>query len=86
MPNNRAPGRPRSIPTEHFDTVLQLYAAGLGYRSIGNHLRGLGISTTFSSVRRLIKGQGAYAECAACKCTGRLGKDSLVVAGSHHSE
>ena len=58
----RGPGRPRSIPPELFETILQLYKGGLGYRSIANHLRGLGINATFNSVRRLVKGQGAYAK------------------------
>ena len=67
----RHPGRPRAIPMEHFDTVLQLYAAGHGYRSIANELKGLGISATYSSVRRLVKGQGAYSKCPSCDGTGR---------------
>ena len=58
---SRGPGRPRSIAPEFFDTILQLYKNGLGYRSITTHLRGVGVSTTYSAVRRLIKGQGAYA-------------------------
>jgi hypothetical protein len=57
----RGAGRPRSIPPEFFETILQLYKNGLGYRSITTHLRGVGVSTTYSAVRRLIKGQGAYA-------------------------
>ena len=57
----RGPGRPRSIPPEHFDTILQLYDSGLGYRRIANHLRGLGVSTTFSAFRRFLLGEGAYA-------------------------
>ena len=57
----QGPGRPRSIPPEFFETVLQLYAVGLGYRSITTHLRGLGVSTTHTAVRRMIKGEGAYA-------------------------
>ena len=69
---NRASGRPRSIPPEAFDTVLQLYAAGQGYRSIANELRGLGIAATYSSVRRLVKGQGAYEKCPSCDGTGRM--------------
>ena len=56
----RGPGRPRSIPPEHFETVLQLYKGGLGYRSIATHLRGIGVSTTHTAVRRMIKGEGAY--------------------------
>ena len=28
MATTQVPGRPRSISTEHFDTVLKLYAAG----------------------------------------------------------
>ena len=38
MTPTRVPGRPRSIPTEHFDTVLKLYAAGEGYRRIAKQL------------------------------------------------
>jgi len=56
----RGPGRPRIIPPELFETVLQLYKGGLGYRSIANHLRGLGVGTTHTAVRRTIKGEGAY--------------------------
>ena len=56
----RGSGRPRSIPPELFETVLQLYKGGLGYRSIANHLRGLGVGTTHTAVRRMIKGEGAY--------------------------
>ena len=54
----RGPGRPRSIPPELFETVLQLYKGGLGYRSIANHLRGLGVGTTHTAVRGMIKGEG----------------------------
>ena len=66
----RGPGRPRIIPPELFDTISQLYDSGLGYRRIANHLRSLGISATFSSVRRLIKGGGAYREWGASDGTG----------------
>ena len=38
MTTTRVPGRPRSIPTEHFDAVLKLYAAGKGYRGIAKQL------------------------------------------------
>jgi len=38
MTRTRVPGRPRSIPTEDFDTVLKLYSAGEGYRRIGKQL------------------------------------------------
>ncbi len=54
------PGRPRAIPQELFVTVLALYEAGLGYRSIANRLNDQGIRATYSSVRRLVKGDGAY--------------------------
>ena len=56
----RGPGKPRSIPPELFETILQLYGSGLGYRSITKHLRGLGIATTHTAVRRVVKGEGAY--------------------------
>ena len=56
------PGRPKSIPPEFFDTILQLYKTGLGYRSITTHLRGVGVSTTHTAVRRVIKGEGTYAK------------------------
>ena len=55
----RGPGRPRSIPPEHFETVLQLYKGGLGYRSIANHLRDLGVGTTHTAVVSLIVAKGA---------------------------
>ena len=60
MPN-RSPGRPRSIPPEHFGTVLTWYREGMGYMAISRDLRALGVDTTPSSVRRLVKGQGSYA-------------------------
>lgn len=56
----RGPGRPRSIRPEHFDTILELFHSGLGYRSIANHLRAQGVSTAFSTVRRFLYGEGAY--------------------------
>lgn len=62
MTHRRGAGRPRAIPPESFNTVLQLYSQGLGYRSIANHLWGLGVYTTHTTVRRLIRGQGAYSD------------------------
>ena len=72
----RGPGRPRAIPPELFDTVLQLYAGGLGYRSITRHLWERGIATTHTTVRRLIKGEGAYAGCSSWHGTGRVVRGS----------
>ena len=72
-PIRRGAGQPRSIPPERFETILQLYTSGLGYRSIANHLRGLGVSTTYSAVRRLVKGEGAYAESPATASDGYVG-------------
>ena len=72
MAGKQVPGRPRTIPPEHFETVLQLYAAGRGYRSIANHLQGLVVNATFGSVRRLVKGEGAYAKCPTCQGTGSV--------------
>ena len=70
MSDRMGSGRPRSIPPEAFETILQLYAGGHGYRSIANELQGLGIRATYSSVRRLIKGQGAYSGCPAGSVAG----------------
>ena len=56
----RGPGRPKSIPPEFFETILKLYKTGLGYRRITTHLRGVGVSTTHTAVRRGIQGEGAY--------------------------
>jgi len=61
--NRLGPGRPRSIPESHFETILQRYHQGDGYRRLATYLRSLGVSTTHTAVRRLIKGEGAYAEC-----------------------
>ena len=63
MLGKRSPGRPRSIPESHFETILQRYQGGDGYRRLATYLRSLGVSTTHTAVRRLIKGEGAYAEC-----------------------
>ena len=51
MTTTRVPGRPRSIPTEHFDTVLKLYAAGEGYRRIAKQLAS--ITTSVGMIRLL---------------------------------
>ena len=56
----RGAGRPRSIPPWAFETILQLYKTGLGYRSITTQLRSVGASTTHTAVRRVMKGEGAY--------------------------
>ena len=57
--HRRGPGRPKAIPSESFDTVLQLYSQGLGYRSIANALWRRGVYTTHTTVRRLLMRQGA---------------------------
>ena len=61
-PSGRQGGRPKGIPPRLFATVLQLHHQGHGYRWIDNHLRTLGVSTTFSTVRRLVRGEGAYGQ------------------------
>ena len=53
-------GRPRSIPQELFDVILTWHRAGDGYLSIAIKLRERGVNTSPSSVRRLIKVEGAY--------------------------
>ena len=58
----RGPGRPKGIPEELFNTILQLYESGDGYRRITSYLQRVhGVSTTYTTIRRLVKGQGAYA-------------------------
>ena len=59
----RGPGRPQSIPQTYFETILQRYRQGDGYRRLATYLRSLGVSTTHTAVRRFIRGEGAYAEC-----------------------
>ena len=56
----RGPGRPKAIPPRLFATVLKLYDGGFGYRSIANQLQCLGVLTTHTTVRRMIRGEGAY--------------------------
>ena len=53
-------GRRQSIPPQQWSAVFALYAAGNGYRRIADLLMPLGVSTTKSSVERLIKGRGCY--------------------------
>jgi len=53
-------GRPRSVPPECWGTVFRLYGQGHGYRRIANELAEMGVSTTKSSVERLIKGLPPY--------------------------
>jgi len=53
-------GRHRSIPEQMWGACFQAYSQGLGYRAIADLLIPLGVSTTKSSVERLIKGWGAY--------------------------
>ena len=72
MTNDRVSGRAKSIPPEVFDTVWRLYAAGHGYRTIAKELQGLGISVTYSSVRRLIKCEGAYSKIPRASAKGRM--------------
>ena len=56
----RGPRWPRSIPPEHFGTILQPYKGGLSYLSIANHLRGLGVGATHTTVSRVIESEEAY--------------------------
>jgi len=56
----RGPGRPQSIPQAYYETILQRYRQGDGYRRLATYLQGLGVSTSHTAVRRLIKGEGAY--------------------------
>ena len=43
-----------------YASVINRVRGGLAYRSIATHLRGLGVGTTHTAVRRMIKGEGAY--------------------------
>ena len=53
-------GRQQSIPPEHWATVFRLYGEGNGYRRIADLLIPFHVSTTKSSVERLIKGLPPY--------------------------
>lgn len=57
---NKTPGRPKSLPSWASDRVLQLHAAGLGYRRISAELRNAGLDASPWSVRRAIKGLPPY--------------------------
>ena len=53
-------GRPQSIPAWFWPEVFRLYGQGLGYRAVADALISLKVSTTKSSVERLIKGLPPY--------------------------
>lgn len=53
-------GRRRSIPETAFATALRLHREGYGYQRIANRLAEIGVSTTRSSVHRLIAGLPPY--------------------------
>ncbi len=56
----KKPGRPRAIPERLIPRVLTFYQGGMGYRALARELRQEGISTDWSTVRRVIKShQGA---------------------------
>ena len=55
-----SPGRPQSIPQWAWPEVFRLREQGLGYRRVADALMPLKVSTTKSSVERLIKGQPPY--------------------------
>ena len=54
-------GRPQSIPRWAWPEVFRLYGQGLGYRAVAHALIPMKVSTTKSSVERLIKGRPPYA-------------------------
>ena len=58
--NKRSRGRPPAISSEHFGTVLSLRSEGKGYGAIAEHLGGLGVFVTRQTVKRMVKGKGAY--------------------------
>jgi len=51
----RKPGRPRKLPKQVQETIIELYNRGYGYRSIAKILLGINIETHWSTVRRLVK-------------------------------
>ena len=53
-------GRPQNIPHWAWPEVLRLHNHGLGYRPVAAGLVSLKVSTTKSSVERLIKGLPPY--------------------------
>ena len=58
--NKRTGGRPKSLPPQALQRVLQLHESGLGYRRITGVLRASGITTTPWSVRRAVLGLAPY--------------------------
>ena len=79
MTTTRVPGRPRSIPTEHFDTVLKLYAAGEEYRRIAKQLanrlrkKGKALSRSVWSLDRVRTNFGKRTNCRTFVLRFRLG-------------
>jgi hypothetical protein len=53
-------GRRRSIPPPFWGMVFHLYSQGYGYRRIADELLKIGVTTTKSSVSRLIRGDRPY--------------------------
>jgi len=56
----RTSGRRPAIPPGLFGTLVGLRAEGLGHRAIANHLMGLGVMVSKSSVCRAVNSQGCY--------------------------
>ena len=70
-------GRPQSIPPEMWGTVFRLHSQGHGYRRIADLLIPLHVSTTKSSVERLIKGLPPY--LGRRVVTQRIGPEGHVI-------
>jgi hypothetical protein len=58
--DKRRVGRPRSLPPETLQRVLQLHELGEGYRTIVRLLGESGVDASIWSVRRAVLGLGAY--------------------------
>lgn len=58
-PTVRKPGRPRAIPTEMEQVLIDLYRLGYGYRAIARILRNeYHINPDFSTVKKALKRLG----------------------------
>ena len=73
--------KPRSLSPEALGQVLDLHRTGLGYRSIAERIQQTGIEVNWATVRRAIKGQGAYAHTGTVHRFSGDGKGASIALG-----